>query len=165
MNNQEKQQQYLQKRRAAAKEYLGGECKVCGLRESLEFDHISPSTKSFDISSAIAKHMSWSKLVLELDKCQLLCSTHHLEKTKLDRRSAVTHGKYHTAYHLKCSCVECIEFKSSYRPNRKRPTPARVQSRELVHGTRAGYLKELRMKLPTCEACKKANTEYTRLRQ
>ena len=61
-------------------EKMGGKCVECGCKEALEFDHIDPSTKSFNISGGYTK----PKEVLqeELLKCQLLCVSCHKEKTR-----------------------------------------------------------------------------------
>ena len=67
-----------QERRAAGIAHLGGACVLCGSTEDLHFDHIDPTTKSFNISSS---NISNSKFWAELKKCQLLCSPHHKEKT------------------------------------------------------------------------------------
>lgn len=64
-------------------EYLGGCCAVCGATQELEFDHIDPKSKEFAITSKWTRR--WEVLQPELDKCQLLCKEHHLEKTKADR--------------------------------------------------------------------------------
>lgn len=80
----EQQQTYLVNRRLKAKLYLGGLCVSCNMSNNLEFDHIDPNNKSFEISHAIAKHMAWDKLVAELSKCQLLCKPCHIIKTGLD---------------------------------------------------------------------------------
>ena len=60
-----------------AKDYLGNICWCCGATENLQFDHIDPKTKSFNINA----QDSWEKLIPELDKCQLLCPPCHLKKT------------------------------------------------------------------------------------
>lgn len=142
-----------------AQVYLGNECVECRSNDNLEFDHIDPKTKLFTITQRT--HLSWDRLRVELDKCQLLCASCHKKKTSVDARARVTHGKYHVAYHLKCSCDLCIEFKKQYVISRRSPDSRRVQSRELVHGTRAGYLKEKRLKIETCILCRRANTDYT----
>ena len=59
-------------------ERLGGKCVECGATERLQFDHINPLEKSFNISS----NLNRENLDEELDKCQLLCFKCHLEKTK-----------------------------------------------------------------------------------
>ena len=60
-------------------ERLGGKCVECGATERLQFDHIDPLEKSFNISNNLYRG---KKLDEELDKCQLLCFKCHLEKTK-----------------------------------------------------------------------------------
>jgi hypothetical protein len=62
---------------------MGGKCISCGCKDNLEFDHIDPSTKSFNISSGYNK--TKKELFEELSKCQLLCNKCHLEKTKKNK--------------------------------------------------------------------------------
>lgn len=60
-------------------EYKGGECQICGYnkcRWALDFHHTS-SDKEFNISSFYNR--SWEKIVIELDKCMLVCSNCHRE--------------------------------------------------------------------------------------
>lgn len=71
-------------------DYLGGQCVKCGSVEKLEFDHIDPSLKEFDISAVC---YSIENIIDELNKCQLLCEDCHLEKTKEDSMTKYcTHG-------------------------------------------------------------------------
>jgi hypothetical protein len=72
-----------EKRRASAVEYLGGVCAVCGIDEGLDFDHIDPTTKIMSIARASSRSEKffWE----EVNKCQLLCKPHHVEKTANDR--------------------------------------------------------------------------------
>jgi len=63
-------------------EKLGGKCVECGCTETLEFDHIDPTTKSFNISAGY--HKPKKVLEEELAKCQLLCNKCHVEKSKKD---------------------------------------------------------------------------------
>ena len=63
-------------------EKLGGKCVECGCTEALEFDHIDPSTKSFNIASGYTKPKDI--LLGEVAKCQLLCNKCHIEKSKKD---------------------------------------------------------------------------------
>tara|TARA_R100000742_G_C4246344_1_gene65233 strand:- start:83 stop:778 length:696 start_codon:yes stop_codon:yes gene_type:complete len=67
-------------RRKLCIEKLGGKCVQCGATERLQFDHIIPSEKSFNICYSY----NLEKVFEELDKCQLLCPKCHLEKTKDD---------------------------------------------------------------------------------
>jgi hypothetical protein len=65
-------------------EKLGGKCVQCGSTKALEFDHIDPSTKSFNISAGYNKPKD--VLEKELAKCQILCNKCHIEKTKKDSK-------------------------------------------------------------------------------
>lgn len=143
-------------RRAWAIDLLGGACIACGATADLEIDHIDPATKSYEIGSRLARY-SKDRILVELLKCQLLCVEHHRAKSRREARARVTHGKYHAAYHLRCDCDLCAEFKRTYvRADRPKKGPKPIE-----HGTRAGYLKEGRQGLPRCEACKAANVAYT----
>jgi len=64
-------------------EMLGGKCNKCNSCNSLEIDHKDPKIKSFNIL-CMARGMVLEKLVVELKKCQLLCSACHKNKTKID---------------------------------------------------------------------------------
>ena len=65
-------------------EKMGGKCVECGCTETLEFDHIDPSTKSFNIAAGYTKPKE--TLLAEVAKCQLLCNKCHIEKTKKDSK-------------------------------------------------------------------------------
>lgn len=63
-------------------EYKGGCCEKCGYSKcisALEFHHRTPEEKDFEIAP---KHhnKSWAALVIELDKCILLCANCHREE-------------------------------------------------------------------------------------
>lgn len=110
--------------RVWASELLGGSCVRCGVAESLHFDHVDPSTKSFDISVGIRDGYSRERLAAELEKCQLLCHPHHLEKTVAEGNqgggwnkiedpqhgTAVMYGPPH-----RCRCDVCRQWKRDYR--------------------------------------------------
>ena len=58
---------------------FGGQCTVCGYSKSqraLEFHHVDPSKKEYQIN--FAKH-GWSKSLKELRKCALVCGNCHSE--------------------------------------------------------------------------------------
>lgn len=61
-------------------------CIICGNTNKavLEFDHIDPSTKLFNISYMVKRCMTIKAIKIEMRKCQVLCSNCHIEKTKLD---------------------------------------------------------------------------------
>jgi len=57
-------------------------CAVCGYNEyhgALEFHHINPKTKSFQLSGIRLAQHGWCKIIREMDKCVLLCSNCHKE--------------------------------------------------------------------------------------
>lgn len=98
---------------------MGGVCVICGSTDRLEFDHIDPTTKTFNIG----KMWSASDAVIEaeLQKCQLLCYAHHRQKSGAEITAKAKHGGWTWAVKRKCPCEKCelarIEYK---RKNRKR---------------------------------------------
>ena len=91
------------RRRAQLIELLGGYCVRCGSTERLEFDHIDPTTKSFELGSDWTR--AWDDLVAEARKCQLLCRPCHVAKGAEDRPEPA-HGTYRYQYH-RCRCSTC----------------------------------------------------------
>lgn len=88
------------------KTLLGEKCVKCGSTESLEFDHIDPSTKRFKITTTTKSLVS---LLEELKKCQLLC--YHCHKDKTGRTE---HGSRAMYTHHKCRCPDCTEANRVY---------------------------------------------------
>lgn len=76
--NQEKVLAYLQSH----------PCVDCGTTDVrvLEFDHIDPTSKKFEIS---AKYwtLSWSNLLVEIEKCEVRCANCHRIRTWEQRGS------------------------------------------------------------------------------
>jgi hypothetical protein len=61
-------------------DYKGGRCEVCGYNKciaALDFHHIDPNAKLFGIAQSLTR--DWISLILEADKCLLLCSNCHRE--------------------------------------------------------------------------------------
>lgn len=61
-------------------------CLHCGYKDhavALDFDHLDPSDKNFNISQYFAT-ASIEKLIKEINKCQILCANCHRVKTKQD---------------------------------------------------------------------------------
>lgn len=145
-----------QTRMAQAKIFLGGVCVRCGSYDFLELDHIDPSTKKWTVSAI--SWMSESGFWDEVKKCQLLCETCHIQKTREDRGSKnarETHGTL-SSYRY-CKCVECRYAKSQWSKRYYKRTNI---SRTVLHGTRSGYLKEIRSKTLVCDLCREANKIY-----
>lgn len=68
------------KQKNKAVEYKGGKCVICKYdrcKSALEFHHIDPSEKDFNISST--KNRKFEDIINELDKCILVCANCHRE--------------------------------------------------------------------------------------
>lgn len=69
------------KLREMARQYKGNKCAICGYNKcgrALSFHHKDPSKKNFGISmNGLTR--AWSKIMVELDNCVLLCSNCHME--------------------------------------------------------------------------------------
>jgi 5-methylcytosine-specific restriction endonuclease McrA len=101
------------RRRTAALEQLGGRCVDCGSTDSLEFDHVDPEMKSFNIGALFATGSN-ERLKTELAKCVLRCSSCHMTKTLADRgqqSARETHGTL-SSYRY-CRCDVCKAAKSA----------------------------------------------------
>lgn len=60
-------------------DYKGGKCIYCGYSKcnrSLDFHHRIPKDKEFGIGG---KKVSWERMKVELDKCDLVCRNCHGE--------------------------------------------------------------------------------------
>lgn len=154
---------YYEKRKDELLGILGRECVKCGSTSDIEFDHIDPSTKSFKVMQKW--NFPMEVLIPEIAKCQPLCSKCHKEKTAKD--NGVGHGEGLTGKR-NCYCDLCRAKKNEYSRNKgysrkisSEPRLPALERLETLHGTRAGYMIERRHKIPTCDACRAANTEYT----
>lgn len=119
-------------RRGRAVERLGGRCVVCGSTENLEFDHIDAATKTGSIGSIWS--YSEKRFLEEVDKCQLLCHEHHVDKTRVcgdhsggrNRVDNPQHGTEVMYRRERCRCETCRQWKRDYRAGvvdaRGRPT-------------------------------------------
>ena len=114
---------WVDERRQRCIEYLGGRCARCGSTDWLEFDHKDPATKSFTVSGNLNRR--WEALVVELDKCQLLCHDCHRTKTVEEGQTGGGwNKKYDECPHgtisgyappWGCRCAECKEARKIYR--------------------------------------------------
>lgn len=70
-------------KRAVLIDMLGGKCAKCGYNKNhsaLNFHHIDPKTKKFQIDVRRCNNTKMSVLVEEANKCQLLCANCHMEE-------------------------------------------------------------------------------------
>lgn len=76
-----------QKKRALLRKYeeimrRGGACEICGYCKNiaaLEFHHINPEEKEFNVDMRKFSNMNLEKLEAELEKCILVCANCHRE--------------------------------------------------------------------------------------
>src|SRR6266481_2833120 len=75
------------KRKRALIKLKGGKCEDCGYAGSpaaLEFDHRNPKTKYRCVSTLLA--CKWESLLVEVMKCDLVCSNCHAIRTDKRKR-------------------------------------------------------------------------------
>jgi hypothetical protein len=73
--------QFRKSRKEKAVQLLGNKCCKCGYNKclkALQFHHIDPKKKDFEISSNSSK-VSWNVIEKELKKCILVCANCHAE--------------------------------------------------------------------------------------
>lgn len=141
-------------------ELLGNECVKCGSNEDLEFDHIDPTEKEYEIKALTTRKRE--TILKELAKCQLLCKSCHLQKT-IAERADFRHGTEYGWMKKKCSCAKCYEAKRAWHD--KRNARRRLSSdssrgpysKNPGHGTTAKYHRGCR-----CDKCRAANAAKAR---
>lgn len=99
---------YAQRRRSAIY-LLGGKCARCGSENDLEIDHINPADKTCRF--AYATMLKWDTFIAHIEKCQVLYSSCHLEKSKKDISKAMT-GENNG--HAKLSANDVLEIRDRY---------------------------------------------------
>jgi hypothetical protein len=77
-------------RRAAAIRIYGGRCVRCGATDGLEFDHVNGDGRAHrqrEGNNAMYRRIARTDAPLADVELQLLCRTHHYEKTGAERRA------------------------------------------------------------------------------
>lgn len=76
---------YVKNRRKSVKQEtinkMGGKCSICGYNKSiyaLQFHHLDPRKKKFNISSNIGRY-SLQSIKNEIEKCIIVCANCHAE--------------------------------------------------------------------------------------
>ena len=111
----EYQRQWFAKRRARGIELLGGVCAWCGSEEDLEVDHIDPVTKDPTIKKDGTRGFPWSRswswIIAELAKCEVLCRKCHRQKTNSELYvDQPEHGTRLMYRERQCRCRECLAW-------------------------------------------------------
>lgn len=110
------QKEWMRKRRQTWIDSQGGVCAKCGSDEKLEVDHIDRKLKTMPASNIWSR--SESVRELELENCQVLCTTCHQAKSSSEREWS--HGL--TGYdNKKCRCEVCYEAKRDHNAKRYKP--------------------------------------------
>ena len=104
-------------RKKWAIEYLGGKCNKCETFENLNFDHINPFSKKYDISKIICGKKE--KIINELKKCQILCKKCHIEKNKIDGSSIKNKIKGEKINTSKLKEIDVINIKNKIKLGEK----------------------------------------------
>lgn len=94
------------KRRIFFESLLGGQCVNCMTTRDLQFDHVIPEDKKFNLGTSCME-FALETILPELQKCQLLCKTCHLDKTISDAVGYRKHGSAGTYVNHKCRCEDC----------------------------------------------------------
>jgi hypothetical protein len=114
-----------EERRTKLVKLAGSQCSKCGSLEDLEFNHLDRTQKSFSLSGA-GLDGTWQSILNELNKCELLCHSCHLDYTaqQYKNKEITAHNKNNDPYihgtmrmyqEAKCKCKLCREAKRRYR--------------------------------------------------
>ena len=81
-------------------------CAICGYNKhpaALQFDHLDPTTKEFNVGSAVSNSFGWSRIQAEIEKCRVLCANCHAIHSydNLPRGQSVLQLANTTTYELK----------------------------------------------------------------
>ena len=87
-NNNRYQSYAAQQRRGRSRKIRllktkGSRCKRCGYKRNfaaLEFHHLEPDQKAFQLDLRSLSNRRWSAILTEVDKCMLLCANCHAEE-------------------------------------------------------------------------------------
>lgn len=67
-------------------------CGDCGHNfppECMDFDHIDPSTKFKNVSNMVMCGYKWENIMVEIDKCRLICANCHRIRTAQQQRRSL----------------------------------------------------------------------------
>lgn len=81
-NYYEKQKERALSRKMELIELRGGKCEMCGYAKNisaLEFHHLNPDDKCFQLDSRHLSNTNKSKILEEVNKCILVCANCHRE--------------------------------------------------------------------------------------
>lgn len=94
-NNYLKQKERAKQRKLEVIRLKGGCCSLCGYKKNfaaLEFHHRDPENKTFTLDARKLSNTNWKSILLELEKCELLCANCHVETHSPDAEMVVGAG-------------------------------------------------------------------------
>ena len=77
-----RQQERGRERKLLLIDMMGGQCAQCSYRRNyaaLEFHHLNPSQKLFQLDMRSLSNLQWELILEEAKKCRLLCANCHAE--------------------------------------------------------------------------------------
>lgn len=114
MYSKEKRREYNLARyyalKAEAIQKLGGKCVKCGSLENLQLDHIDARTKQNKGQPLL--NYSKDKISAELSKCQLLCRSCHILKSKTAGDYAINRARGSAVSTAKLTEAQVFEIKA-----------------------------------------------------
>ena len=94
-------------KRGKAIDLFDGTCARCGSENDLEFDHVNADREGDTHLLSQLWGSSWTRILKELEKCQLLCKSCHSLKSIYDAgKKPAQHGSQ-TMYSKGCRCDDC----------------------------------------------------------
>jgi hypothetical protein len=91
---------------------LGGECQCCKAKDGLQVHHLDQSKKELDPTRC---NKAWSKILKELEKCELRCGPCHRKEHE------AAHGTQTRYVIHRCRCDLCVDRqKNRVRESNKR---------------------------------------------
>lgn len=132
---------------------MGGGCAICKYskcQSALALHHLDPSKKDFSFGAIRSSPKSWSKIVLELKKCVMLCHNCHSEVhegiTEIPEnyeKFNVSFTNYKSIFDLKL-CLICNATTDSN--NKYCSIKCRSKSREKIDWTKINLDEEIKSK-------------------
>lgn len=87
-NTVERQKKIAKERKLKLINLKGGACKCCGYKKNfaaLQFHHRDPQNKTFGLDFRKLSNTNWESILIEVEKCDLLCSNCHIETHNPDK--------------------------------------------------------------------------------
>lgn len=156
---------YYREKRDKALEILGNKCNTCGSTDNLEIDHIDWRLKTIDLGKQWCSDLYFE----ELKKCQLLCNSCHIAKTKIDRPEQEElkeekHGTYRAVFSKKCKCKICLNYKREFYNKRNKSRREKSKRQPYNNVVKCGNIRNY-YRGCRCSKCRKANADKERARR